>query len=58
MTNIVLTLLLDRELQKINRLIDRKIQLHQTYRTEAKLHKKILTRLHKLKTNKGVMAVL
>jgi hypothetical protein len=58
MTTIVLTLLLDRELQKINRLIDYKIEHHQSYKSEAALHKKIVSRLNKLKKNKSVLAVL
>lgn len=58
MTNIVLTLLLDRELHKINRVIDYKINHAQNYKREALLHKKILNRLNKLKKYKSVLAVL
>ena len=58
MTKIVLTILLDRELNKINRIIDEKIQNHQGYKNEALLHRKIVNRINKLKKSNSVLAVL
>ena len=58
MTAMVMTLLLDRELQKINRVIDLKIQKKESYRKEARLHLRIVNKLNRLHKQKSVLAVL
>lgn len=58
MTNLVLSYILDRELNKINRVIDQKIKQGLPYRTEAKLHKRILTKMSKLRKYRSVIAML
>ena len=51
-------MLLDRELQKVNKVIDDKIKSHQPYKKEAALHRKIITRLARLQKNGALMAIL
>ncbi len=58
MTNLVMGFILDHELQKINRTIDKKIRTGQSYRSEAKIHKRILKKLNNLKKYKNLTAVL
>lgn len=58
MTTLVLTFLLERELNKINRDIDAKIQSGKSYKKEARLHKQIVTRISKLKNQKNILAMV
>lgn len=58
MTTFVLTLLLDRELNKLNRIIDKKIEEGRPYKKEAHLHKQLVQRIKKLRRGGNVIAML
>jgi hypothetical protein len=57
MTTFALKLILNREISRINRKIDRKIALGKSYKKEASLHRELLKKLHKVDTQK-ILALL
>lgn len=57
MTTFVLTFLLDREVDKLNRVIDKKIAQGKTYKREAEIHKELLQRITKIRRQGNVMAM-
>ena len=58
MTTLLLKFLLTREINQINRIIDKKILHGQSYASEAKAHKHLLSKLETLKHGTYLAAFL
>jgi hypothetical protein len=53
MTTFALKLIITREINKLNRTIDRKIAAGQSYKQEATLHRQLLRRLNNVNKQKA-----
>jgi hypothetical protein len=53
MTTFALKLIITREINKLNRTIDRKIAAGQSYKQEAALHRQLLRRLNSVNQQKA-----